>query len=512
MHVRYFQRRGPFVRYGIAVGAVAVAVLVRRVLVLLTGMRHEQFVTLFPAILVAAVLAGRGAAIVASLLGALAAVYFFGATPRTLVDAGLMVLTGVLAGWLIQRLSEALWSADARAAELAESEFFYRQTLDSIPGLVFTTRPDGRCDYVSQQFEEYTGIRSADMLGDRWTEMLHPEDRERVFAAWSAAVADGASYDVEYRLRRRDGLYEWFKARGHPIRKGHGQIVRWFGVVINIDLFRRAHEELMATRDRLEGQKKELENIIGIVSHDLRAPLINIRGFNQELKQDCTRACALLGESEMAEGARVQLNAILAESAPEALNIVEMSARTMHRLIESLVKVARAGLAEPKPEALEMQELVQEILSGLKVRIARSGAHVETGALPACYADRVHAAQVFTNLVDNALKYLDPVRPGEIRIDGMVEGGQSVYRVSDNGVGIAPEHREKVFDMFYQVDGGARGEGIGLSVVKRMVERNGGQIRLTSEEGRGTTFFVTLPRPRGDYEAVREVERAGRGV
>ena len=167
--------------------------------------------TLFPAILVAAVLAGRGAAIEATLLGALAAVYYFGATPRTLVDAGLMVLTGVLAGWLIQRLSEALWSADARAAELAESEFFYRQTLDSIPGLVFTTRPDGRCDYVSQQFEEL-GIRSW-TVGDRWTEMLHPEDRERVPRHGRRRLRMGRRTMLKYRLRRR-GPYEWFKARG----------------------------------------------------------------------------------------------------------------------------------------------------------------------------------------------------------------------------------------------------------------------------------------------------------
>jgi PAS domain S-box-containing protein len=126
---------------------------------------------------------------------------------------------------------------DRKRAEeaLRQSESFYRQTLESIPGMVFTTRPDGYCDYQSQQWVDYTGVPISEHLGDGWNKLLHPEDRPRAFAAWRAAVEGRAPYDLEYRVRRHDGVYEWFKVVGRPIRDTRGQIVRWFGTVLNIE-------------------------------------------------------------------------------------------------------------------------------------------------------------------------------------------------------------------------------------------------------------------------------------
>ncbi|MBI5581722.1 MAG: PocR ligand-binding domain-containing protein [Deltaproteobacteria bacterium] len=132
-----------------------------------------------------------------------------------------------------------------RAKEvLRESESFYRQTLESIPGMVFTTRPDGYCDYQSQQWVDYTGIPMSEHLGDGWNRLLYQEDQARAFAAWRAAVEGRAPYDLEYRVRRHDGAYEWFKVIGRPIRNASGEIVRWFGVAMNIEDLKRAEEAL----------------------------------------------------------------------------------------------------------------------------------------------------------------------------------------------------------------------------------------------------------------------------
>lgn len=127
---------------------------------------------------------------------------------------------------------------------LRESELFYRQTLESIPGMVFTTRPDGYCDYQSQQWVDYTGIPMSEHLGDGWNRLLHPDDRPRTYAAWQAAVEERAPYDLEYRVRRHDGCYEWFKARGQPIRNDAGQIIRWFGVAVSIQMLKKAEDDL----------------------------------------------------------------------------------------------------------------------------------------------------------------------------------------------------------------------------------------------------------------------------
>ncbi|MBE0534021.1 MAG: PAS domain-containing protein [Phycisphaerae bacterium] len=134
---------------------------------------------------------------------------------------------------------------------LLESASFYRQTLESIPGMVFTTRPDGYCDYQSRQWVDYTGVPMSEQLGDGWNKLLHPDDRPRAYAAWQAAVEDVAPYDLEYRVRRHDGQYEWFRVIGQPIRDAAGHIVRWFGVIMNIEALKHAEEALRKTESRL---------------------------------------------------------------------------------------------------------------------------------------------------------------------------------------------------------------------------------------------------------------------
>ncbi len=132
---------------------------------------------------------------------------------------------------------------------LRESESFHRQTLECIPGMVFTTRPDGYCDFQSQPWVDFTGVPMVEHFGDGWNKLLHPEDRPRAFAAWQDAVAGRAPYDLEYRVRRHDGEYEWFKVRARPIRGQSGQIVRWFGTALNID-------DLVKARSALERSER----------------------------------------------------------------------------------------------------------------------------------------------------------------------------------------------------------------------------------------------------------------
>lgn len=154
-------------------------------------------------------------------------------------------------------LSAAAAGADASEGTRAEqvlrdSESFYRQTLESIPGMVFTTRPDGYCDYQSQQWVDYTGIPMDQHLGSGWNLLLHPDDRPAAFAAWTAAVQGRAPYNLEYRVRRRDGAYEWFKVIGRPIRDSAGNVVRWFGVAANIDELKRAEAAQRETEQTLK--------------------------------------------------------------------------------------------------------------------------------------------------------------------------------------------------------------------------------------------------------------------
>ncbi len=175
-------------------------------------------------------------------------------------------------GRVIRMAGSEVDITDRKQAEqgLRESELFYRQTLESIPGMVFTTRPDGYCDYQSQQWVEFTGIPMSEHLGDGWNKLLHPDDRPRAFAAWQAAVEGRAPYDLEYRVRRRDGEYAWFKVRGRPIRNAAGEIVRWFGTVLNIDDLVRAKAALERSERLYRGIGESIDYGIWICEPDGR--------------------------------------------------------------------------------------------------------------------------------------------------------------------------------------------------------------------------------------------------
>ncbi len=133
---------------------------------------------------------------------------------------------------------------------VAESVSFYEQTLESIPGMTFTNKPDGSCDYISRQWVEFTGVSAEAQLGDGWVSVLHPDDRERAFHAWRTAISGHGAYDLEYRVRRHDGVYEWFKVRGRAIRDGTGEIARWLGTAVNVNGLKETEAALRESEER----------------------------------------------------------------------------------------------------------------------------------------------------------------------------------------------------------------------------------------------------------------------
>jgi signal transduction histidine kinase len=260
----------------------------------------------------------------------------------------------------------------------------------------------------------------------------------------------------------------------------------------------RAHarsREFAALNEKLDAKTKELEAIITVVSHDLRAPLMNVSGFSKEIEKDCQAISTLLSNVSIPPENKKQLLHLSEQSIPDSLNFIETSGDFMNNLAASLVKVARAGMAAVKSEKLDMAAIAAKIVATLEFKCKEAGVEVRLEPLPPCTTDRQQATQIITNLLDNAIKYLDRSRPGQIRMSGTLENGRAVYCIEDNGIGIAPEHQEKIFEIFYQLgDKVTGGEGIGLAMVKRMIERNEGSIRVESEKGKGSKFFVSLPK------------------
>jgi signal transduction histidine kinase len=271
-----------------------------------------------------------------------------------------------------------------------------------------------------------------------------------------------------------------------------------------------AMDELLSVQERVVGEQsaklaryagdleranEEVKQFAYIVSHDLRAPLINLRGFAAELRAACTvldlglaAALAYLGEEQQRE-----VEAALRQDIPQALEFLEASVTRMDRFINAVLKLSRLGRNDLHFERVSLHDTVQGVLGGLAHQIEERQVQVTVGPLPDVVADRTAMEQIVGNILSNALNYLEPGRPGEIEVTGEPRAEGTTFVVRDNGRGIAVSDMPKVFALFRRAGRqDVKGEGMGLAYAQALAHRHGGYIRCDSELGVGTTFTVLL--------------------
>lgn len=245
----------------------------------------------------------------------------------------------------------------------------------------------------------------------------------------------------------------------------------------------------------LREANNEIQRFAYIVSHDLRSPLVNIMGFTAEIesiKKDIFDRLSAMQENGT-DGGRDTVE--LSRDFDESLGFIRASIGKMDRLINSILKLSREGQRTFKPEYVSMDQLIKSVADAVAHQAAEKDVEIAVEPLPPLKSDRLALEQIFTNLVDNALKYTASGRKGHVRIRGRAEHSQVVYEVEDNGRGIAPEDHQRVFDLFRRAgEQDQKGEGIGLAHTRALVRRLGGYMTLKSTLGEGSTFIVTLPR------------------
>ena len=254
-------------------------------------------------------------------------------------------------------------------------------------------------------------------------------------------------------------------------------------------------------RDRtgdLVRANEEIQRFAYIVSHDLRSPLVNVMGFTSELEVSLKPLQTLLASAQDQAPALVTRDAreAVETDIPESIGFIRTSTKKMDRLINAILKLSREGRRTLNPEPLDMDALMGGVVASLKHQMDERGAQIliET-PLPSLVNDRFSVEQVFSNLTENALKYLKPGRPGRIVVRGKEVGPMLVFEVQDNGRGIDPKDSERVFELFRR--SGLQdqpGEGIGLAHVRALVYRLGGLISVESGLDQGATFRLSLPR------------------
>ena len=239
---------------------------------------------------------------------------------------------------------------------------------------------------------------------------------------------------------------------------------------------------------------KELESIVYVASHDLRSPLVNIQGFSRKLAKACQEMNALLRDDRVPGDLQSACDSIQG-SIGKSLHFITSSVEKMDTLLGGLLRLSRLGRKALKHDRVDMNGLVEDVVNAMTYQLRQSGGEIEVEPLLPCLGDAVQINQVFSNLIDNAVKYCAPERRLRIGISSWMDGGQAVFRISDNGIGIPLAQQEKIWEIFHRLNPGSdvAGEGLGLTVVRRILDRSDGKVWVESEWGKGSSFFVSLP-------------------
>lgn len=309
------------------------------------------------------------------------------------------------------------------------------------------------------------------------------------------ALAAHDAWEGEFLARRVDG--KTFISRGFAtsLRNARGDLAGYQSTNLDVTKEKDAEQSIARLNRELLLKNAELEQVVYVASHDLRSPLVNVQGFCKELAGSLLDLTQRIGKGDIRGDVAKSIAPIITTDIPESLGYIQTSVARMDSLLSGLLKLSRLGRAATSIVVLDIGKILSEVLKNFEYTCKQKGAEMRVdGPLPSCRGDQVQTSQVFSNLVDNALKYLDPSRPGKITISGTQEDGNAVYCVADNGIGMAPEHCEKAFEIFHRLDPKfAEGEGLGLTIVRRSLDKQGGRVWAESEPGKGSRFLVSLP-------------------
>ncbi len=384
--------------------------------------------------------------------------------------------------------------------ELRLAEQRSRQTLDTIPGLIWSAKPDGEIDYLNQGWLNYTGFRLEQASGHGWEQALHPEDILRVRGEWESAFKKKEPYTSIERLRAKDGTYRWYMARAMPFFDENGMLLKWFGLNTDIDEQKQAEDQLAASNDLLEDHVRQRtlqleqsnaalqkalatkEQFLAAVSHELRTPLTGVLGLSQVLQ------LPTLGP--------------LTEKQREAAINIEQNGQRLLSTINDMILFSQlqSGDLKPQPRKVAVGSLCQMAIHGASgaakkrnINLALGGNASELTVL----TDEKLVLSALGSLLSNAIKFCP--EGGNAGLDAVLDEQAGMLRLEvwDKGIGIAEKSLPKLFLPFVQLDArlsrAYEGTGLGLAIVKLTMLLLGGDATVASTLGKGSRFTLTLP-------------------
>ena len=386
---------------------------------------------------------------------------------------------------LVPAVRRALGEASDRAARqraedaLRRREKELRDVIEAIPAIAFTTQPDGSSVWINRRWVEFSGLSVEETSGSGWQSAIHPDDLVEHVAKWHQSVASGEPFENEARHRSAEGEYRWFLVRAVPLRDEYGKILKWYGILTDIEDRKCAEQE----RERLRELEADLAHVNRVntmgelaasLTHEIKQPITaGIMGAN---------ACRLWLRSDP-------------PNISEACAAAEGTVSSLTRAADIIGRVrALYGLGTRKRELVDVNELVREMAVMLSKAATRNSVSLHTElemSIPTTMADRVQLQQVLMNLMLNSIEAMQETG-GELEVvSKTTEDGQVLISVSDTGCGLPADQPERIFKPFFTTK--AQGTGMGLSISRRIIELHGGRLWATANVDRGATFQFTLP-------------------
>ncbi|MBO0356825.1 PAS domain-containing sensor histidine kinase [Hymenobacter sp. BT186] len=361
-----------------------------------------------------------------------------------------------------RELSEALRRGEAELRFLA----------DSIPELIWTATAEGFIDYYNKYSGEYSGLTGEELGPAGWISLLAPTEQAGAARRWIHSIATGESYEGLYRMRRHDGRYRWHIIRARQLTDARG--LRWFGACTDVDDQHRLRQVLQTQYDELARTNRDLDTFVYTASHDLKQPLLNLRGLFDELRRS-----ASFDDPQEAE---------IITMVDDALHQLELTLQDLAATVQD-----QRGLSAPA-EPLDLRSVTEEVLLGLRTQVQESGAVLELDfeQAPTLTYGRANLRSILHNLLSNALKFAHPERVPHVLLRSIpADSGNPLLIVQDNGRGmVLPEEPALVFQPFTRQHPQIGGAGVGMYLVQRIISSRGGHLEVASVVDEGTTFTI----------------------
>ena len=416
----------------------------------------------------------------------------------------------------INRLKKEINIRKKIEIELLRSRERFRSLVETTNDWIWEIDRDCYYLYTSPGVKDLLGYEIEDLIGKTPFAFMGDDESILISKIFKKLIKTGKPvFGLESINIHKNGHEVILETNGVPVYNNKYEVIGYRG--INRDITKRKHTEMELNRSKeklnerikelkdshkekkilneeLFEKNKELERVIYVTSHDLRSPLVNINGFSRELEFVLNSLSEILGNIDVKDEPKEKINRLIKDEIPESINYIKKSIVKMDQLLNGLLQLSRIGRKAVPFSDIDMNELISDVIHTFDYEIKNKKIGITILDLPPCKGDPMQINQLFSNLIDNAIKYLNPGKKGQIKITGVKKRKGIIYCIEDNGVGIPDDSKEKIFDLFQRLNPeNIVGEGIGLNIVKKIVSMHKGEIWVESEKGKGAKFYVSLP-------------------